>query len=290
MARIGIIGVSGFVGSRLGALARSSGHEVVGFSRSVRPGCRVFPAMGLPDISGLDAVINLAGEPVLGIWTREKRRRIRESRIEVTRRVVESVVAAGRPVTLVNASAIGFYGDTGESEVDEGSPAGVGFLAETCVAWESETQAATLAGQRVVCVRIGFVIGHGGAMRLVLPLFRAGLGGPLGNGRQWMSCVHVDDVAGLMLRAVEDAAMTGPVNAVMPRAVRNIEFTKALARLLWRPAVIPAPAFALRFGLGGVSSILLDSIRVVPRAAERLGYEFRYVDAEAALQSLLTPK
>ena len=290
MARIGIIGMSGFVGSRLAGLARDSGHEVVGFSRSVRPGCRLFPPTGLPDISGLDAIINLAGETVLGIWTKGKRWRIRESRIDVTRRVVEAVVAAGRPVTLVNASSICFYGETGESEVDEGSPAGAGFLAETCVAWEAETRAAALAGQRVVCVRIGFVIGHGGAMRLVLPLFRAGLGGPLGNGRQWMSCVHVDDVAGLMLRAVEDVSVIGPVNAVMPRAVRNMEFTKTLARLVARPAVIPAPAFALRFGLGGVSSILLDSTRVVPQVAELLGYEFRYADAESALQSLLTPK
>ena len=290
MIKIGVVGASGFVGGRLCEMAAEARLEVVRFSRVARAGYRGPEKGGGWDFSGLDAVVNLAGEPVLGLWTEDKKRRILESRVEGTRRVVEAMRKEDGPGVLVNASAIGFYGDTGERAVDEGSAAGAGFLAETCEAWEAEAEPAVVAGKRVVSVRTGFVVGQGGAMKLVMPIFRLGLGGNLGNGRQWMSCVHVDDVAGIFLWAVTNPDVTGPVNAVMPEAVRNSDFTRELAAAMGRPAFLPAPAFALRTVLGGMSHVMLDSARVVPRVVLEKGFEFRYPTLEAAFQAVVSSK
>jgi len=279
--RAGFFGASGFVGGVLRRLAAAEGVEAVCFSRRERPGFRVFSGSG--DLSGLDAVVNLAGEPILGLWTAERKRRILESRVAGTRRVVEAI--RGSSVrTLINASAVGIYGDTGEREVDESSPAGGGFLAETCRAWESTAMEAAAGGTRVVIARIGFVIGEGGALRMIRPLFRAGLGGNLGSGRQWMSCVHVEDVAGMILWALREPSVSGPVNAVMPDPVRNSEFTRTLAASVHRPAVFPVPAFVLRIALGGLSHVMLDSSRVRPGVALRLGYPYKFPALSAALE------
>ena len=287
--RIGVIGASGYVGRRFAGLAIARGHEVVPFSRSVRPGYRLLPSAGNMDLSGLDAVVNLAGEPILGLWTKSKRRKILESRVSGTARLVESMLSAsGGPRILLNASAIGYYGDTGEREVSEDSPAGTGFLAETCKAWEAATEPAVRAGVRVVRLRIGFVVGPGGAMNLILPVFRLGLGGNLGNGRQWMSCIHVDDVAGMALWCLENETIAGPVNAVMPEPVRNAGFTRELAAAVHRPALLPAPAFALRLALGELSRVMLDSVRVVPAVAESHRYPFDYPTLSAAFASELS--
>ncbi len=285
---IGIVGATGFVGTHLAALVRGRGAEPVLFSRRPQPGWRVIPPSGEVDLSGIETLINLAGEPVLGLWTRDKRRRIVASRIEGTRRLVDAILREGSVRTFVNASAIGYYGDTGERVADESAAPGTGFLAETCVAWEREADRAESVA-RVVKVRIGFVLGRGGAMRLVLPLFRAGLGGVLGSGRQWMSCIHVDDVAGLCLWAADEPGVSGPVNAVMPEPVTNAAFTRAVARAVHRPAILPAPAFALRAALGGMSSILLDSTRVVPAVAGNR-YAYRYPTLESALAGVVSPK
>jgi uncharacterized protein (TIGR01777 family) len=286
--RIGITGASGFIGKRIAALAMERGHEVVAFSRRPGPGGRLFSLEAPPDLSGLDAVIHLAGESILGLWTAEKKRRIIESRGEGTRRVVEALAAAkDGPKVLVGASAIGFYGDTGEELVDEHSPAGTGFLAETCRQWEAETLRAEETGARVVRVRIGFVLGREGAMKLVGPIFRLGGGGNLGSGRQWMSGVHVEDVAGIFLWAVENGAVSGPVNAVMPEPFRNAAFTREVARTLHRPAFLPAPAFAIRLALGELSHVMLDSCRVAPLRALEGGYVFRFASLPAALQDVL---
>lgn len=279
--RIGVFGASGFVGGVLRRLAAAEGMEAVCFSRRERPGFRVFSGSG--DFSGLDAVVNLAGEPILGLWTAERRRRILESRVGGTRRIVEAMKRT-RVRTLINASAVGIYGDTGEREVDESSPVGGGFLAETCRAWESTAMEADALGARVVIARIGFVIGEGGALRMIRPLFRAGLGGNLGSGRQWMSCVHVEDVAGMILWALRNPDVSGPVNAVMPEPVRNSEFTRALAAFVHRPAVFPVPAFVLRLALGGLSHVMLDSSRVLPGVALRLGYTYKFPTLSAALE------
>jgi len=286
--KIGLTGATGFIGSRVTALAKEHGHEIVPFSRQPKGNARRFSLDEPPDLSGLDAVVNLAGESILGLWTKEKKRRIRDSRVQGTRRVVEAIGALKeKPVVLVNGSAIGFYGDRGDVAVDESSSPGEGFLADVCREWEAETKPAESLGVRVVHVRIGMVIGRGGAMKLIGPVFRLGLGGNLGHGRQWMSCVHVDDVAGLILWSVENAATSGAVNAVMPEPVRNAEFTRAVAKAVHRPAIIPAPAFAMRLGLGDLSHLLLDSIRVLPRSAEKGGYVFRFPTLPAALEDVL---
>ena len=276
---IGILGARGYVGTRLCKMAAAAGHSIVPFSRGGAAGFRQILADEPLDFSGLDAVVNLSGEPILGLWTKSKKNEILRSRVETTRRVVESLRPGG-PRVLVNASAIGFYGDTGESEATESSPAGSGFLAEVCQAWEAAAQPAENLGVRTVLLRIGFVTGPGGAMRLIAPIFKLGLGGKLGSGRQWMSCIHVDDVAGMILWALENNAVRGPLNAVNPDPVRNADFTQILARVLHRPAILPAPAFALRLALGELSHLLLDSIRVRPAKPLALGYRFHHPTLE----------
>lgn len=280
---IGVIGATGYVGARFCGLAKAAGHGVVPFSRSPRAGFRRIASAGVLDFSGLDAVVNLAGEPILGLWTAAKREKILRSRVETTQRVVQSLTAGVG--VLINASAIGFYGDTGEREVDESSGPGSGFLADVCRAWEAAAMPAEALGCRLVRLRIGFVTGPGGAMGLVRPVFRLGLGGNLGSGRQWMSCIHVDDVAGMILWALENQSVTGAVNAVNPEPVRNSEFTRTLARVLRRPAILPAPAFALKLVLGDLSHVMLDSVRVRPALAERLGYVFRHPTLQAGLRA-----
>ncbi|MFZ4681096.1 MAG: TIGR01777 family oxidoreductase [Terrimicrobiaceae bacterium] len=285
---IGITGSSGFIGSRVGELCRAGGHEVVGFSRRPGEGIRLFNRETLPDLSGLDAVVNLAGESIMGLWTKNKKRAILESRILGTRQLVRAMAAGGqKPRVLVNASAIGFYGDTGERLVDETSPCGEGFLAEVAREWEAEAEEAASLGVRVVCLRIGFVLGRGGALKLIAPLFRLGLGGRLGDGKQWMSGVHVYDVAGLIIWSLENDSVRGAVNAVMPEPFRNEEFTRELARAVHRPAFLPAPAFALRLGLGELSHLMLDSTRVSPLRAQEGGYVFRFATLPSALQDAL---
>jgi uncharacterized protein (TIGR01777 family) len=281
--KIGITGARGFIGGHVARLARERGHEVVAFSRNPGPKDRRFSTDSVPDLSGLDAVVHLAGESLLGLWTPAKKRRIRGSRVEGTRRLVEALNADdAAPRIFVSGSAIGYYGDTGEREVAESSLAGEGFLAEVCVAWETEAARATKA--RTTFIRTGFVLGRdGGAMRLIAPVYRLGLGGPLGNGRQWMSCVHVEDVAGLILHAIEQEAVHGPLNAVLPAPLRNADFTRAVARAVHRPAILPAPAFALKIGLGELSHLLLDSQRVRPEATLASGYAFRHPTIEDAL-------
>lgn len=286
--RLGITGATGFIGARASALAAARGWEVVPFSRKPAGGsARRFALEEPADVDGLDAVLHLAGEPVVGRWTVDKRRRIMDSRVLGTRRIVEGFAAASRPPrVLVSGSAIGFYGDTGDAEVTESSPPGHGFLAEVAQAWEAD--ALKLRTARVVLLRTGFVLGRdGGAMKLVLPVFRAGLGGRLGGGRQWMSCIHVDDVAGMALWAIEQEALRGPLNAVMPYAETNAEFTRAVARAVHRPAFFPVPSLVLRLVLGRMASMLLDSSRVLPAVALRSGYTYTYRNLPAALAAIV---
>lgn len=285
--RLGITGASGFIGLRAARMAAARGWEVVPFSRRPRDGrTRRLDPGEAADVDGLDAVLHLAGEPVVGRWTAEKKRRIIDSRVLGTRSVVEGFARAARPPrVLINASGIGFYGDTGDREVDESSPSGAGFLAGVCRAWEGEAMKARDA--RVVLLRIGLVLGReGGTMKRLLPVFRAGLGGRLGPGCQWMSCVHVDDLAAMALWALEAEEIRGPLNAVMPRPVTNADFTRTLARAVHRPAVFPAPAFLLRAVLGEMSSLLLDSSRVRPGVAEKHGFRYQFRDVAAAVDAV----
>ena len=274
---IGITGGTGFIGHAVTRAAKERGDSVVLFSRRGGEGRRAFSLNSPMDVAGCDGLVHLAGESILGLWTREKRRRILESRVQGTRRLVEGIAAATvKPRVLVSASAIGFYGDTGDRAVDETSPAGSGFLSEVAQAWEAEAVKAEALGVRVVRIRIGFVLGRdGGAMRLIKPVFRMGLGGRLGSGRQWMSCIEVDDLASMILACLHDDSLAGPVNAVMPEPVTNGEFTKAVARSAHRPALFPVPAFALRLVLGDLSHLLLDSQRVLPRVMKKMGFDWK---------------
>jgi uncharacterized protein len=289
---IGITGASGFIGRRIIDLALGRGHEVTAFSRHPQrgiPGCemRLFSLDAAPDLSGCDAVIHLAGESVVGLWTREKMRRIRESRVLGTRRVVEAIHASARPPEVfVSGSAIGFYGSSGDTELTETSPGGIsGFLPETSRAWEAEAMKAK--GTRVVLLRTGLVLGKdGGMLGAMAPIFRAGLGAQMGDGQQWMSWIHLQDEAMLALFAVENLDLRGPVNATAPWPVRNSEWTQTLARALRRPAFLRVPAFALK-PLGEFSHELLDSKRVVPAVATEHGFRFRFPELAPALKDLL---
>ena len=254
------------------------------------------PETGPPPLAALrevDIAFNLAGEPVAeGRWTAERKRRIRDSRVLGTRHLVAAIAKLERrPRVLVSASAVGYYGDRGDEELDETSAVGRGFLAEVCAEWEREALAAAQLGVRVVCVRLGIVLAPGGgALAKMLPPFRMGLGGPLAGGRQWMPWVHVEDVVGLLLHASRDDRIRGPVNAVGPRPVTNGEFTRALGLALHRPALLPVPRVMLRAAFGEMSDVLTASQRVFPRVAERYGYVFNHTELAGALDSVLATR
>lgn len=287
---VGITGATGFIGRALVDLTLRRGHEVVAFTRRpdrTIPGCemRAFSLEQPPDLAGCDAVIHLAGETVAGLWTPARKRRILDSRRLGTRRVVEAIAAAkDPPEVLVSGSAIGFYGDAGDSELTEESPAGAGFLAETVQAWEAEARRATRC--RVVLARTGLVLGqHGGALKVLAPIFRLGLGGPIGDGQQWLPWIHLEDETRLLLFAAENLAVRGPLNATAPWPVRNAELTAALALVLHRPALLRVPAFALKM-LGEFSRELLDSRRVLPEVATGHRFGFHFPELEPALKDL----
>jgi len=288
--QLALTGATGFVGRHVIRLAVRRGYEVIAFTRDPsRPvhDCietRRFTTAGPPDLSGCSAVIHLAGENVAGLWSRRKMQRIRDSRVLGTRQVVRAIREATLPPEVfVSASAIGFYGDRGDAEITEDSAPGTGFLAETCRDWEAETIAAESIC-RTVRTRIGLVMGKtGGALRMMLPIFRLGLGGRLGSGRQWMSWIHAEDLAGLLLFAVENLDIRGALNATAPWPVRNSEFTAALARSLHRPAFLSVPAFALRLLLREFAHELLDSKRVLPATAAAHGFGFRFPQIAPAL-------
>lgn len=292
-----VAGASGLVGRPLCAALAASGWDV---RRLVRRGALApdeigwDPEKGLiqgAGLAGAAAVINLAGENIgAGRWTAARRRAIRESRLQATRTLVAAARALPQPpLTWINASAVGYYGDTGDATVDERSPVGRGFLAEVCADWEREALGAEAWGARLVCVRLGVVLdAHGGALAKMLPIFRLGLGGPVGSGRQWMSWISSEDVAGVIRRALTDPGLRGPVNAVAPEAVTNAAFTRALARVLRRPAFLPVPAFALRllFGEMGEATVLA-STRADPGKLKQAGYPFRHPTLEGALVAAL---
>lgn len=285
---IGLTGGTGFIGNEVQRVAKRSGDQVVLFSRSAREGCRPFSLKEPLDVSGCEGLIHLAGESIMGLWTREKRRKILSSRVEGTRRLVEGIAASQiKPRVLVSASAIGFYGDTEDRIADEDSPPGNGFLAEVTQAWEAEAIQAEQFGVRVVRIRIGLVLGRsGGVIKLLRPLFRAGLGGRLGSGRQWMSCIEVGDLAAMILESLHNGSISGPMNAVMPDPITNGDFTKAVAKALHRPAIFPVPAFVLRCGLGELSHLLLDRQRIIPKRFGALPFSYRYRSVKAAMSEI----
>lgn len=244
------------------------------------------PADALRDV---DAVIHLSGEPVAQRWTEETKQRIRESRVVGTRNLVQALGRVGKPpATLVCASAVGYYGSRGDERLTEESAPGTGYLPEVCQAWESEAVKAESQGIRTVRVRIGLVLdGRGGALQKMLPPFRMGVGGKLGNGKQWMSWIHLEDLVGIFRFALESTRVSGPLNGVAPYPVTNADFTRTLASVVHRPAIFPVPGFALRLLFGEMSEVLLASQRVLPTAVEEGGYRFQFPQLPGALADML---
>ena len=295
--RVVVTGGTGFLGRALVAALRGRGDEAVVVSRAPS-GARLpsgATAVSWADLAsavdGADAVANLAGETIAQRWTDAARARIAGSRSEAAERVGAALRSAKRrPAVLANASAVGFYGDRGDEELTEESPAGRGFLAETTLAWEEAARRAAPVGIRLVLLRTGVVLGEeGGALAKMLLPFRLGLGGPLGSGRQWMPWIHRDDLVGLLLAALDDARYEGPVNATAPSPVPMKEFAATLGKVLRRPAIAPAPAFAIRAAMGEMAALVLDGQRVLPAKATALGFRFRFPALEPALRDLLAP-
>ncbi|MFC9788817.1 TIGR01777 family oxidoreductase [Rhodococcus sp. NPDC127528] len=295
-AVVAVSGASGLVGSALTAFLSTGGHRVI---RLVRRAPRTLderrwdPADPAPDLlAGVDAVVHLAGESIAGRFTEAHMRAIRDSRVGPTRALAELAGRTdGGPRTLVSASAVGYYGfDRGDDLLSEDSSRGEGFLADVVADWEAATDPAETAGIRVVRVRTGVVqSARGGTLALLRLLFAAGLGGRLGDGRQWLSWIGLDDLVGVYHRALFDESLHGPVNAVAPAAVRNADYTRTLARVLHRPAVLPVPGFGPRLILGerGARELAEADQRVVPTRLALAGYRFRHPDVESVLRHQL---
>lgn len=297
--RIIAAGSSGFLGRKLLDQLRADGHQVVQLVRRTAGPDQVRwrPETGSLDpavLAGAGAVVNLAGAGVGDRrWTASYRELLHTSRVEPTATLAEAIAAApaaGRPAVLLNASAVGWYGDTGDTEVDEQAPAGEGFFPDLCRVWEAATGPAEAAGVRVARLRTGFPLhGTGGLLKPMLLQFRVGLGGKLGSGRQWLPWISmVDWLAAVRLLLTRDD-LAGPVNLVAPAPVTNAEFTRALGAVLHRPTVMPIPGFALRVALGQFGDEAVTGQRVIPGVLNRAGFRFRHGDVHSALRAALTP-
>jgi len=297
--RVVLSGSGGLIGGALAPALSGAGHEVVRLVRSeARPGAaRWDPAAGVldeRDLHGADAVVHLAGAGIGDRrWTAARRTEILDSRVRGTELLARTVAGMRRPpAVLVSASAVGWYGDRGDEVLTEDSSGGTGFLASVCRAWEGATAPAEEAGVRVVHLRSGVVLArHGGALARQLPLFRAGLGGRLGSGRQWLSWITLEDEVAVVVRVLGDATLVGPVNACSPSPVTNAQFTRTLARVLHRPAIARVPRIALRAFLGGelADELVLASQRAVPARLLAAGFSFGLDALEGALASVLAP-
>jgi hypothetical protein len=300
--RVFITGGTGLVGSRLAARLIERGDTAVVLSRNRSAGAQFGAGAELVEgdptttgawqqaIDGCDAVVNLAGENIFARrWNDEFKARIQDSRVNSTRQVVAAIARAGRkPAVLVNASAIGYYGPRGDEEITETAAAGDDFLAHACVAWEAAAREMMASEVRTAILRIGVVLAtNGGALAQMLTPFKLGVGGPVGNGRQWMPWIHIDDLASLFLFAIDNHDVSDVLNATAPEPVTNREFSKALGRALGRPAIFPVPVFMLRFRFGQVADVISTGARVLPSRAIGFGFTFRFSRIDDALVDLL---
>jgi len=301
VTRVAVTGATGLIGRRLVAALQERGDQVTVLSRRPEEARRLLgveafawsperepaPAAAL---AGRDGVLHLAGEPIAQRWTQESKERIRSSRELGTRHLVEGVeLAEPRPHVLVSASAVGFYGARGDERLDETAGAGAGFLAGVCQAWEHAADAAAALGVRVVTLRTGVLVDRAdGALARMLPPFRLGLGGPVGDGGQYISWVAPDDLVRLYLAALDDPSWSGPINATAPGPVTNREFAQALGRALHRPARLPVPSAALRALYGEMASVVTTGQRVLPARALEHGFEFRHAVIDEALRAALS--
>lgn len=297
--RIFVTGGTGLIGRALCKALSESGHHLTVLSRDPAaaklkcgPGVEIVDSLEVwTPASRFDAVINLAGEPIADRrWSESRKRALWESRVDLTRRLVEAMGRADqKPAVLIGGSAIGVYGDRGDETLDEASDCrGEGFSERLCAAWEAETLNAAALGIRVCLLRTGLVVApRGGFLARMLPLFKLGLGGRIGDGRQWMSWVHLDDHIALTRFLIDSPHLAGVFNATAPRPVTNAEFTARLAAALKRPALLPVPAGPLRLGLGEMAELLLGGQRVLPGRAREAGFEFRFETLESALRDVL---
>jgi uncharacterized protein (TIGR01777 family) len=299
--KILITGGTGFIGSELVARFVRDGHQVTILTRSPKgfPGLRLGVAYlsGDPTQKGpwqeavcqYDVIVNLAGASIFHRWTKKHKKAIRESRVRTTRHVVESIHAHSRnKVTLFSSSAVGYYGFRGDEELFEDSSPGDDFLARTCGEWEKEARKASEKGARVVITRLGIVLGErGGALGQMIPLFRKYIGGPIGNGRQWFSWIHIKDLTEAFIFLMAHPEVTGPVNFCSPHPLRNRDLAKSLGKALHRPSFIPAPAFFVKLALGEFGSVVLKGQRVIPRRLLEQGFVFQYGDMGKALQDII---
>lgn len=277
--RVGISGASGFVGKHLSAALRARGDEVI--ATSMRD-----PRSAAAAASQCDAFINLSGETLGQRWSERVKREILESRTSGPNAFFDALSESDtKPKVYVSASAIGYYGVSETATFTESDPPGNDFLANVCVQWERVAKRAVSLGMRVACVRAGLILASdGGVLARLIPLFKAGTGGRVGSGRQWISWIHIDDAIGLYLLALD--RIDGAINATAPEPIRNSGFVEVLAKVLHRPAVIPAPPFMLKLALGEGATLVLDGQRVLPERAQAEGYAFKFPDIESALENV----
>ncbi|MBD1812367.1 TIGR01777 family oxidoreductase [Microcoleus vaginatus DQ-U2] len=305
--KVAIAGATGFVGSRLVEKLQAAGHQVVVLSRDAAKAGRVFPASAYPNlevvaytpaesgdwqksIAGCDAVVNLAGVPIAEErWTEARQQAILDSRRLTTAKLVEAIVNANpKPSVFVSASAIGYYGTSETAEFDETSPAGNDFLAAVCKDWEAAAQPAKNAGTRLAILRLGIVLGMGGALAKMLPPFKLFAGGPLGTGKQWFSWVHREDVVDLILYALQNSQVEGVLNATAPNPVRMNELCQTLGEVLKRPSWLPVPGFALEMLLGDGAKLVLEGQKVLPKQTLASGFQYQYPTLKLALEEILS--
>ncbi|MBD1849643.1 TIGR01777 family oxidoreductase [Leptolyngbya sp. FACHB-711] len=304
--KIAVTGATGFIGSRLVERLQTEGHSVVVLTRNADRAKSLFPVSKYPNvevvayqplqsgtwqqlISGCDGVVNLAGAPIAeSRWTPERKQEIMDSRKAGTEKIVEAIAQANpRPSVLVNSSAIGYYGTSETATFDEASPAGNDYLAEVCQAWEAAAQKVEESGTRLVILRTGIVLGQGGAIAKMLLPFRMFAGGPIGNGRQWFSWIHLEDMVNLILKALTQPEMSGTYNATAPNPVRMAELSQSLGDAMKRPSWLPVPNFALELMLGDAAKVVLEGQQVLPKRTQESGFAYQYTTVKQALTDVV---
>ncbi|PZV09935.1 MAG: TIGR01777 family protein [Leptolyngbya sp.] len=303
--KVAVTGATGFVGSRLVERLQAEGHQVLVLARNPERAARMFSTATFPAVevaaytpleagewqqrlSGCDGVVNLAGEPISERWTATHKHSIVESRQVGTQKLVEAIAQVNpKPQVLVSASAIGFYGTSETAAFDETSAAGNDFLAEVCKLWEAEAQKVKEAGVRLVILRLGVVLGMGGAIAKMLTPFKLFAGGPIGTGKQWFSWIHREDVVNLIVQALTQPSMEGVFNATAPNPVRMAEFCNTLGQVMNRPSWLPVPAFAIEALLGDGAIVVLEGQQVLPQRTQTTGFQYHYPALQPALEEVL---
>ncbi|XZN92668.1 MAG: TIGR01777 family oxidoreductase [Microcoleus sp.] len=304
--KVAIAGATGFVGSRLVERLHSEGHSILVLARDSERARRIFPASAYPNleivgyspaesgdwqhsIGGCDGVVNLAGVPIAEErWTAARQQAILDSRKLTTAKLVEAIANANpKPSVLVSASAIGYYGTSETAEFEENSPGGDDFLAAVCKEWESAAEKVKNTGTRLVILRLGIVLGMGGALAKMLPAFRLFAGGPIGTGKQWFSWIHRDDVVNLILYALQNPQVEGVLNATAPYPVRMNELCETLGEVLQRPSWLPVPSFALELLLGDGAKVVLEGQQVLPKRTLVSGFQYEYPKLRSAIEEIV---